>query len=84
VFASERSGRWRGDLAAARSAGFFGSTRETLSAHRLQGDGDMSGCYDYNDYCGYEQSWNYNEYDCKPRHRRHHRRHDCWDYAPVA
>jgi hypothetical protein len=42
----------------------------------------MSGCYDYNSYndCGYEQnSW---DYDCKPRHRRHHRRHDCWDYSP--
>jgi hypothetical protein len=39
----------------------------------------MSGCYDYNDYCGSEQSWDY----CEPRHRRHHhRRHynDCWDY----
>jgi hypothetical protein len=45
----------------------------------------MSGCYDYNDYSGYEQSWDYN--DCyKPRHckpRRHHY-NDCWEYGPRA
>jgi hypothetical protein len=42
----------------------------------------MSGCYDYSDYCGSENNWDYN--DCyKPRHRRHHRRYDnCWDYSP--
>jgi hypothetical protein len=44
---------------------------------RLDG---MSGCYDYNDYCGDKYDYN----DCyrprKPR-RRHHRRYEgCWDY----
>jgi hypothetical protein len=41
----------------------------------------MSG-YDYDNHCGYEQSWDYN--DCyKPRRRRRHhqKRYDgCWDY----
>jgi hypothetical protein len=37
----------------------------------------MSDCYDYSYDCGYETY----EYDCRPRHRRHHRRHDCWDYS---
>jgi hypothetical protein len=42
----------------------------------------MSGCYDYSEYCGSENNWDYN--DCyKPRHRRHHRRYtECWDYSP--
>jgi hypothetical protein len=40
----------------------------------------MSGCYDYNDYCGDKYDYN----DCyrprKPR-RRHNRRYEgCWDY----
>ena len=44
----------------------------------------MSGCYDYNDYCGSDYSYDNWDECYKPRHCRPRRRHNsCWDYNPT-